>query len=324
MRAKGCLLCRRGAKLVLFVTGLCRRSCWYCPLSRERKDRDVVFANDREVRSVRDVLEEAEVMSALGSGITGGEPLLVLDRVVEYGSSLKDTFGREHHIHLYTGSAPTRDELAALQGLVDEIRLHPPQELWPRILDSPFARSAEWARGMGFDVGIEVPALPGLEGLIPALPLLDFLNINELEWGESCADAMRHRNLVPADGLHNAVKNSHRWAIPLRKEEKVHWCTSSFKDSVQLRERLKRIARNTARPFEEVTRDGTVVYGVLELDGRTGESFAPLRGVPFEQVENRLELGWRVLKRTAKQLPGNKYIIERYPNGGIVVEVTPL
>ncbi len=324
MRSKGCVLCRRGAKLVLFVTGLCRRNCWYCPLSRERKDRDVVFANDRKVHSVRDVLAEAEVMSALGSGITGGEPLLVLDRVVEYCSSLKDTFGREHHIHLYTGSAPARDELTSLRGFVDEIRLHPPQESWARILDSPYARSAEWAREMGFEVGIEVPALPGLDGLVPSLPLIDFLNINELEWGEYCADEMRRRRLSPADGLHNAIKNSHRWAIPLRKEKKVHWCTSSFKDSVQLRERLKRIARNTARPFEEVTGDGTVVYGVLEMDGQTGEITALLRGVPWEQVENRFELGWRDLKRMANRLPGNKFIIERYPNGGIVVEVTPL
>jgi pyruvate formate-lyase activating enzyme-like uncharacterized protein len=37
--------------MVLFVTGRCHRTCWYCPLSRERKGLDVVYANDQKVSS---------------------------------------------------------------------------------------------------------------------------------------------------------------------------------------------------------------------------------------------------------------------------------
>ncbi|MBA7471685.1 hypothetical protein ES707_06994 [subsurface metagenome] len=320
----GCVLCHQGAKMVLFVTGRCHRTCWYCPLSRERKGRDVVFANTRRVSSPSEAIEEAESMSALGTGVTGGEPLLELDRVVEYCRLLKEHFGPDHQIHLYTGLAPDEPMLRRLQGLVDEIRLHTPHESWPRILETDFARSAVLARRMGFLIGIEVPALPGIEDLAAALPLLDFLNINELEWGETCAAAMRERGLEPEDGLHNAVLGARQWAEKLSADPKVHFCSSVFKDSVQLRERLKRIAANTARPFEEVTDDGTVVYGVLEPAGALDGFLESLDEDDYAVCEGRIELAWWVLADHCAGLPGRKYVVERYPNGGMVVEVTPL
>jgi pyruvate formate-lyase activating enzyme-like uncharacterized protein len=310
--------------MVLFVTGLCHRGCWYCPLSEERSGRDLVFANDRPVSRPEEILDEARMMGALGTSITGGEPFLVPERVVRFSSILKESFGRDHHIHLYTGMAPTREMLVPLAGLVDEIRLHPPQETWRGIAGSPYARSAEVARSLGFAVGIEVPALKGLPALADILPMVDFLNINELEWGGINADEMRRRGYTPADGLHNAVKGSRRWAGDLPHREKVRWCSSRSKDSVQLRERLKRIAARTARPFDEVTGDGTVLYGVLEPEEPLLPGCLGLSDGSYEEREGRLELSWRELRRQAKRVPGRKYIVERYPNRGVVVEVTPL
>ncbi len=310
--------------MVLFVTGLCHRRCWYCPLSPERSGRDLVYANDRPVNQPEEILLEARMMGALGTSITGGEPFLVPERFAAFCTILKKAFGKEHHIHLYTGMAPSREMLLPLMGLVDEIRLHPPQDAWPEILASPYARSLETARSLGFAVGIEVPALPGLPALAEILPLVDFLNINELEWGGINADEMRNRGYTPADSLHNAVKGSRRWAKDLPHREKVHWCSSRSKDAVQLRERLKRIAARTARPFEEVTGDGTILYGVLEPDGPLARDHLGLREGTYEECDGCIELSWRALRKRAKHLSGKKYIVERYPNRGVVVEVTPL
>jgi len=310
--------------MVLFVTGRCNRGCWYCPLSRERKGRDVIFANEHQVTSPAGAIEVAESMSALGTGVTGGEPLLEIERVVDYCRALKEHFGPGHQIHLYTGLAPDEAVLRRLQGLVDEIRLHPPREVWPCILETDYARSAVIARNMGFLVGIEVPSLPGIDDLAAALPLLDFLNINELEWGETCAAAMRKRGFEPDDGVHNAVKGARAWAENISADPKVHFCSSVFKDSVQLRERLKRIASNTARPFDEVTDDGTVVYGVLEPDGTVDAFLASLDEDDYTVSGGRIEMAWWVLIEHGADLPGKKYVVERYPNNGMIVEVTPL
>ena len=104
----------------------------------------------------------------------------------------------------------------------------------------------------------------------------------------------------------------------------------AFKDSVQLRERLKRIAENTARPFDEITEDGTIVYGVLEFPaGPAGQRVVQfcettLEPGSFEDCGDRIETAWWLLEKYADEFTGKKYVIERYPNNGMVVEMTPL
>ncbi|OPX71458.1 MAG: hypothetical protein A4E40_00757 [Methanoregulaceae archaeon PtaU1.Bin059] len=320
----GCVLCHQGAKMVLFLSGLCPRSCWYCPLSKERKERDVIYANERRIHTPEEAASVARLMSALGTGITGGEPLSVPQRLQEYARFLKREFGNSHHIHLYTGMAPAREDLSGLVGLVDEIRMHPPQEIWDRIVDTPYMEAAHNARVLGFSVGFEVPSLPGIDSLESMLPFLDFMNINELEWGETNAVAMRERRMVLDDGVHNAVSGARGWARRLTGHPKVHWCSSRFKDSVQLRKRLLRVAKNTARPFDQITRDGTILYGLLENEGVVPALFHQLEPDMYEEKDGAFETAWWVLTEFGNQIEGKKTIIERYPDRGLVVEVTPI
>ncbi|HJJ73488.1 MAG TPA: 4Fe-4S cluster-binding domain-containing protein [Methanocorpusculum sp.] len=324
--SEGCKLCYQGAKLVLFISGLCDRTCWYCPLSEERKDVDVIFANDQKITTPKEAIEEAEIMDALGTGVTGGEPLLVIERVVEFCTALKKHFGEDHHIHLYTGRAPTEEDLAVLKPCVDEIRMHPPHEEWAGIMESDYPKSIAAAKRMGFDVGIEVPSLQGLRHFFPLFDSLDFFNINQLEWGDACAEAMRLRKLEPINPLCNAIKGSTKWAGEVNGHPKVHYCTSTFKDSVQLRERLKRIARNSARPFDMITDDGTIMYGVMDPLDDLEMILSQMRpGSYYEEMpDGTIELDWQQMRKIPRKFGGERKIIERYPNDGMIVEVIPL
>lgn len=320
----GCKLCYEGAKLVLFLTGLCHRDCWYCPLSQERKNRDVLYANEHQISTPEEMIRIAQRMSALGTGITGGEPFIYPERLIEYAKTLKNEFGPEHHIHLYTGVAPDKNVINSITGLIDEIRFHPPAELWAELQSTAFHTSIQYAKQQGLDVGIEVPSLPNIDDLRDYLRFIDFLNINELEWGDFNANEMRKRGYLLRGDVSNAVLGGWESAKGIAELPKVHWCSSDFKDRVQLRMRLRRIAANTAREFDEITGDGTIIYGVWECDGQ----HVSIPGNPdehlFERFDDRIETGWWILEEIADQIKGPAYYVERYPDDGIIIEVTPV
>ena len=92
--------------MVLFVTGRCHRSCWYCPLSRERKGSDTVFANEHPVDIPSQMIEEAENMSALVRESQEENHCCASTGLLDIAGLLKDHFGTDHHIHLYTAKAP--------------------------------------------------------------------------------------------------------------------------------------------------------------------------------------------------------------------------
>ena len=137
-----------------------------------------------------------------------------------------------------------------------------------------------------------------------------------------CYDEMRRRGHHPEDSVHNAVSGSREWASGISRHAKVRFCSSQFKDSVQLRKRLIRVARNTARMFDEVTDDGTVVYGVIEA---VDEVPSVLRDYGEEMYETRdgvFETAWWILVEERVRIGGMKSVIERYPDRGIIVRRT--
>jgi len=333
--------------MVLFVSGLCRFRCFYCPVSPNRNQVDVTYANERLVRSDDDVLDEVRAIGAAGTGITGGDPLGVVDRVDHYVRLLKGEFGDSHHIHLYTHEPnPGKLERLARAGL-DEFRLHIPHYLWGSLSGSGGAyRSVlENAVQWGIRRGVEIPVLPEKEAelrrLLRALDRLgvDFVNLNELEFSETneanLLDRGYRTDAANGWGVAGSRAVAERLVRELHLSVPVHYCSSRFKDGVQLRQRLLRRAERTAPPFAEMTPDGTIVLGVVEAGAQTDLSRwasrvaarVGVRGGAYrlDPVRRRLELDPGRLRRFAGRLRSPAFEVERYPTAdALEVERAPL
>ncbi len=314
---------------MLFVYGYCdERDCFYCPLGENRKNVDAVYANERPVTDDADVLEEARRMDALGTAVTGGEPQEVLDRTCHYISLLKDHFGENHHVHLYTGITGDRETMASLAAAgLDEIRFHPPLERWGSLHGTEWEDILYTAREAGIDPAFEIPGIRAEPEFLEFLDegAAEFCNINQFEMSDGNAERMRDRGYALEDGHMSAVEGSKDILATMADHPKVYFCTSVFKDAAQHRNRLKRMAERIRREFDEVTEDGTLVFGKTEAPVERLEEL----GVPAEfyvEKSAHVELAWWLLEEMVEEgdLPRGE-IVEQYPTyDGTVVERTPL
>ncbi|MBU0980168.1 MAG: radical SAM protein [Nanoarchaeota archaeon] len=346
---KGCRYCVRGEKLVLFITGLCNSGCLYCPISDRKKDKDVIFANEWDTRSkgrltprvVDIIIKEAKLCDAKGAGITGGDPLMVVDRTVLLIKRLKAEFGKSFHIHLYTPLNNVKSgNLAMLSKAgLDEIRFHPKLEdprMWHRI---DHASEFDW------DVGVEIPVIPGKEKETRKLinfidGKVSFLNLNELEISDTNAQHLVEKGFMPKDDVSYGVAGSEELAMRLLrycegKRLNVHYCTCKLKDAVQMAERIKRRAKNVALPSDIITEDGMLQRGAIYLpELKPGFGYrrklekADLseklriakRKLPFkaevDEVKMRLLTSMKIVKKNAGEIKRKGLIpaiVEEYP-----------
>jgi len=319
---RGCELCIEGKKLVLFVTGLCNQNCYYCTISCSRWQKDEIWANERRVGAIEDIVEEARLCKAEGAGITGGEPFMKLERVIQYVRFLKEAFGKSFHIHLYTnGTLATQENLRALnEAGLDELRIHMDRRAVELALELP-----------GWKVGMEVPCLPGKENeLFELVDYLEsvgahFLNLNELEFSDRNVEPMEALGLtLKADSL-TEVDGSREVAnavLEYAKDKKlpVHFCTARLKLDYQLRNRLTNRANTIRKPFEKVTANGFLRKGVIE-GGKLDVMAAELRklNVPdnlmfLSKRANRIEVSEEAAQLAAKKLKFKVAVVEEYPS----------
>ncbi|MHA1196504.1 MAG: radical SAM protein [Promethearchaeota archaeon] len=282
---RGCELCLRGEKTVLFINGFCQNPphCfWYCPISKERKNKSQTYANEIRVNEDSDLLKEIKLTQAKGMSITGGDPLYErnLDKTIKYIKLVKSRLGKKFHVHLYTNGLNFNEEIAnkLTNAGLDEIRFNPTQNKWSSI---------KIALNKGMKVGAEVPVIPDenhmkeIKNLILFLEKIgaDFINLNEFEINQPNSKFLKERGYKLKEGTIASVDGSREKALELLKELapltslKIHFCTIKAKDYWQLRERYLRRAEMIKEPYEVITNDGLLIYAQIEGNEREIKKF---------------------------------------------------
>ncbi|MBN1422993.1 radical SAM protein [Candidatus Fermentibacteria bacterium] len=325
-----CSSCLQGGMLVVGVTELCTRACYYCPNPPERTDQS--YAGDIVARSDGDILREARLINASSACITGGEPLLKPERAARFIALLKEEFGPEFQTHLYTCMASISHKTFRLlrDAGLDEIRFH---------LHAPGdTRAVEAARDYQWRVGIEIPCIPKPWGAVEeivetALRLgIHLVNLNEFQMAQSNHEALLQRGMRPVgtipdeiggtpvtDETRRALFNDTRFLMTMQVsgsrelgmallEEAVTWsddaptlhlCTTASKFTVQKVRRDRRRAQSVALPCDEVNERGCLLFGRVVCPDATVasavEAMAVDNDVPAERIRRYgrvVELPW--------------------------------
>jgi pyruvate formate-lyase activating enzyme-like uncharacterized protein len=164
-----------------------------------------------------------------------------------------------------------------------------------------------------------------------------FVNLNELEFSTTNADALRERSYLVRDDVSAAVAGSEDLGRRLVEEFaatglRVHYCSASFKDGIQLRRRLGRRAKNVVRPHELVTEDQTLLKGVVECDDpeAIARDMMTRFDVPpdlmvVDRERSVLEMAPWVVVELEPEIDGDCYMVEEYPTWDrLEVERTPV
>jgi len=344
---EGCIQCQMGSKLVLFITGHCHWMCDYCPLSENRREIDWMFANERrvEIGDWDAVIEEARAMNATGAGITGGDPVMARERVLEACKILKNEFGDDFHLHMYT-SIPFKAEWAkdfAEAGL-DEIRFH-----FLDLESEKYTETMDACVESGMLTGVEIPCEPDKENeLMELLETMrnmpvQFLNLNELEitvgnhnnmelrgfnlsdeitagaaGSGELATRMRDRVMAASIGAPDPEEGTVREPYPYH----LKFCTATYKDSGQLRRRFIRRGEHTISPHEILTEDGTLLFGAVDCSLEDSEDWIeeihsetglPKRFMLYDSDNERIELPLSMAEELVGEIEAPISLVEVHP-----------
>lgn len=185
----GCMACKTGGWLCLFVGNKCNCTCPHCPNdSVMNNSPDISTASEHGIVDTDKILELLQAPFYTGVGISGGEPLLYIDKTEEWIKSIKRHYPNLY-VWCYTNGLPaSEDKLKRLADVgIDEIRF----DLAAHDYSADAIKNMETAVKYIPSVGIEVPVFAEqFEKLLASLDIADsvgvkYVNLHDLYINET-------------------------------------------------------------------------------------------------------------------------------------------
>ncbi len=172
----GCLHCGNGDWSCLFINQVCNADCFYCPMEPARREAPPPTAHGIDFPDPNVYIEFIRKAGFHGIGLSGGEPLLNMDRTVAYAEKIRSELSDSVYLWLYTnGILATEGRLQRLyEAGIDEIRFDISAINYSL---KPLRR----ARELPWTCTVEIPAIPeDEERLAKLLPALDDTGVDHL------------------------------------------------------------------------------------------------------------------------------------------------
>ena len=260
----GCAICGSGGWSCLFINGRCNCRCFYCPTAQD--EISVPTTNRVPFERPSDYADYIKCFDFTGVSISGGEPLLTMDRTLAYIRAVRHRMGDGLHLWMYTnGALLTREIVGQLKDAgLNEIRF----DISARDYD---LAKLQLAVGHIPVVTVEIPAIPeDRERVAHLLPVLreagvDHLNLHQLRLTPYNIRNLKTRDYTFLHGDKVTILESELMALKLMALSiangyglPVNYCSFVYKHRFQNAASRRRNARFILKGHESITEAGFI------------------------------------------------------------------
>lgn len=286
--SEGCRRCGEGEWSCLFITGRCNARCFYCPSPQDSDD--LPTSQQLTFRTPEHYAFYLNEFQFCGVSFSGGEPLLVADRVLAYLKTIREKVPTAPYLWMYSnGILADRDVFKKLADAgLNEVRFD--------IGAVGYSLAAiQKAKGVIPVITVEIPAVPErtimLKKLLPEMVQMgvSHLNLHQLRLTPHNARHLLGRPYTYLHGEHPTVLESELAALELIRyvdehsiEIGINYCGYQYKRRFQKAGYRRKAASMTHRD-KGITENGYAVtlYGTDQL-------LDPDQRISMRLIRNRL------------------------------------
>lgn len=260
----GCISCGEGSWSCLFINGKCNCRCFYCPTDQD--DIGEPMTNTVPFPETGDYIDYINHFKFKGVSISGGEPLLTLERTLKFISEVRNGTDPSTYIWMYTnGSLSNREILQKLQKAgLDELRFD---------IGAVGYNISKAAEAVPFikNVTVEIPAVPeDFEVMKRKLKEMKeagikFLNLHQMRLTPYNFEKLTARNYTFLHGEKVTVLESELTALKLIEYSKtentgldINYCSFIYKNRFQRSAARKRSAGYVMNSLSDLTEKGLI------------------------------------------------------------------
>jgi len=327
--SRGCRLCGEGQWSCLFINNLCNGKCFYCPTQQNdlaRPETNTLIFDGPE-----SYVEYIRQFGFKGVSISGGEPLISFDKSLAFVKAVKEAFGDEVYVWLYTnGILLTAEKVQLLKTAgLDEMRFD--------IGATDYKTDQlQLAVGQIPVVTVEIPAVPDEEELLKTkIRELKDLGVSHLNFHQMRLTPYNFNQLIEYDytythGEKVTVIDSELTALRLIRfsldegiDLPINYCSFVYKNRHQKSANRKKHAPIVVYPWESMTENGYMrnLFATVKPEQRAGvlEFFASEIAsgkVNFNSRTERLDFHvehWEQVRQLDLQLQVEYHVSHIFP-----------